>query len=249
MNFSRKILLLSILLLSGPVIFAQSESNIDNKILYRKERSGFIMVHSGGFGVGYRSGKHKTYFRKFMWEVEGLNIKHPKEHKTQSYYENSKNFIYGKLNSFFAVRGGVGQQHILNGKPYWGGVEVRLFYFGGLSLGITKPIYLNIVKFDETTGQSYLSLERFDPNIHSVYDIYGKASFFKGFNKIGVYPGIYTKVGLSFEYGAEDTFLKALECGVFADCFYKNVPIMAFQKNQFLFANVYLSLHFGVRKN
>jgi hypothetical protein len=241
-------LILSLLNLSGLMIFAQSESNLDNKILYRKERSGFIMVHSGGFGLGYRSGKHKTYFRKFMWEVEGMNIKHPKEYKISSYYENSKNFIYGKLNSFFAVRGGVGQQHILNGKPYWGGVEVRLFYFGGLSLGIAKPIYLSIVKFKES-GEPYIVDERFDPDVHSITDIYGRGSFFKGFNKISVYPGIYAKIGLSFEYGTEDTFLKALECGFFADCFYKNVPIMAYQKNQFLFANVYLSLHFGKRKN
>lgn len=249
MAFFRKILMLSLLILSGTMIFAQSESNLDNKILYRKERSGFIMVHSGGFGLGYRSGKHKTYFRKFMWEVEGMNIKHPKEYKTRSYYENSKHFSYGKLNNFLAVRGGVGQQHILNGKPYWGGIEVRLFYFGGLTLGFTKPIYLYIVKFDDITGQSYLSLERFDPDIHLVTDIYGKGSFFKGFNKLSIYPGLYAKAGLSFEYGAEDTFLKALECGVFADVFYKNVPIMAYQKNQFLFVNIYLSLHFGVRKN
>jgi len=231
------------------MVFSQSESNLDNKILYRKERSGFLMVHSGGFGLGYRSGKHKTYFRKFMWEVEGLNLKHPKEYKVSSYYQNSKNFSYGKLNNFFAVRGGVGQQHILNGKPYWGGVELRLFYFGGLSLGIAKPIYLYIVKFDETTGQSYLELERFDPDLHYVTDIFGKGPFFKGFNKMGFYPGIYAKIGLSFEYGAEDTFLKSLECGVFADCFYRNVPIMAYQKNQFLFTNVYLSLHFGKRMN
>jgi len=184
-----------------------------------------------------------------MWEVEGLSIKHPKEYRISSYYENSKNFIYGKLNSFLALRGGVGQQHILNGKPYWGGVEVRLFYFGGLTLGFTKPVYLYIVKFNEITGESYLALERFDPDVHSVTDIYGRGPFLKGFNKLGIYPGIYAKVGLSFEYGAEDTFLKALEFGVFADCYYRNVPIMAFQKNQFLFPNVYLSLHFGKRKN
>jgi len=249
MNVFRKILILSLLILSGLMVFAQSESNLDNKILYRKERSGFIMVHTGGFGLGYRSGKHKTYLRKFMWEVEGLSIKHPKEYKVSTYYENNKNFIFGKLNNFFVVRGGVGQQHILNGKPYWGGIEVRLFYYGGLSLGITKPIYLYIVKFDELTRESYLSLERFDPDVHLITDIYGKGPFFKGFNKIGVYPGIYAKVGLSFEYGAEDTFVKALECGVFVDCFYKNVPIVAYQKNQFLFTNVYLSLHFGKRKN
>lgn len=249
MNCFVKILPLLLTMCISDLIFAQSESNIDKKILYRKEKSGFIMVHSGGFGLGYRQGKHKTYFRKIMWEIEALNIKHPKEIKMSSYYENSRSFLYGKLNHFYVFRGGFGQQHILNGKPYWGGIEVRLFYYGGLDLGFTKPIYLYIVKFDEQTGESYLSLERFDPNIHYITDIYGRGSFFKGFNKIGFYPGIYAKIGLSFEYGADDRFVKTLECGVFMDAFYRSIPIMATQKNQFFFANVYLSLHLGKRKN
>lgn len=246
---SRKLFLTFILLmLSVGYLSGQSESNIDNKILYRREQTGFIMVHSGGFGLGYRNGKSKTYLRKFLWEVEGLNLRHPKEFKISSYYENTKNFVYGKLSSFYILRGGIGQQHTLNGKPYWGGVEVRMFYMGGLSLGFTKPQYMYIVKYDELTNDSYLDIERFDPDIHDIYNIYSRASFFKGFDHIGVYPGLFIKAGFSFEYGADDKFVKTLECGAFLDGFYKNVPIMAYQKNQFLYGNVYISLHFGKRK-
>ena len=249
MNGFHKIAVVLLLLLLSGSVAAQSESNPDGKILYRKERSGYIMVHTGGFGLGYRSGKHRTFKRKFMWEIEALNLKHPKEFKTTSYYENSKNFIFGKLNHFYILRGGVGQQHILNNKPYWGGVEVRINYFAGLSLGIAKPVYLYVVKYNEETGESYLALERFDPQTHYIGDIYGRGPFIKGFDGITVYPGAYGKVALSFEYGADDRFLKTLECGVFVDIFYKNVPIMAFQKTQFIFTNLYLSLHFGKRKN
>jgi len=236
------------LIISGGFVYSQSESNLDKKILFRREQTGFIMVHSGGFGLGYLNGKSKTYFRKFIWEVEGLNIKHPKEFKISSYYENSKNFIYGKLNSFYVIRGGVGQQHVLNGKPYWGGVEIRVFYMGGLSLGFAKPQYMYIVKYDPATGESRLDIERFDPNIHSITDIFSRASFFKGFNHITLYPGLFLKSGISFEYGSDDKFVKTLECGAFLDAFYKNVPIMANQKNQFLFVNLYIALHFGKRK-
>ena len=65
---------------------------------------------------------------------------------------------------------------------------------------------------------------------------------------MGIYPGIYAKIGLSFEYGADDKFVKSLECGIFADAFYKNVPIMAYQRNQFIFVNAYIGIHFGKRK-
>lgn len=245
----RKIIcLFTLLFISAGFVFGQSESNLDKKILFRREQSAFFMVHSGGFGVGYRNGKSRTYFRKFIWEVEGLNIKHTKEIKVASYYENSKNFVYGKLNSLYLLRGGIGQQHILNGKPYWGGVEVRVFYQGGVSLGFAKPVYLYIVKYNETTGLSYLNIERFNPSIHNITDIYSRAPFFRGFDQLSIYPGLYLKSGFSFEYGADDKIVKTIECGAFVDVFYKDVPIMAYQKNQFLFANVYLSFHIGKRK-
>ncbi len=244
----RNILLVFFLLFLTTSVFGQSESNIEKKILFRREQTGSIFIHSEGFGIGYHNGKSKTYLRKFMWEIEALNIKHSKEIKISSYYDNSKNFIYGKLNSFYTIHGGVGQMHTLNGKPYWGGCEVRLFYYGGISLGITKSQYLNIVKFNESTGEYYLVQERFDPAVHNITDIYSRGSYFKGFNHMGIYPGLYAKIGLSFEYGAEDKFVKTLECGVFADGFYKNVPIMAYQKDQFLFVNAYIGFHFGRRK-
>ena len=244
----RNIFLLIVILFLSTNVFGQSEPSIDNKILFRKEQTGSIMVHSGGFGIGYHNGKSVTFLRKFMWEIEVLSIKHPKEYKVSSYYQNSKNFIFGKLNSFYTIRGGVGQQHVLNRKPYWGGVEVRLFYYGGISLGITKAQYLNIVKIDEVTGNYKTVQERYDPAVHAITDIFSKGSFFKGFNYMGIYPGLYAKIGLSFEYGADEHFVKALECGVFADGFYKNVPIMAYQKNQFIFVNAYIGLHFGKRK-
>lgn len=242
------ILLIVVFLSFQDFTFSQSESNIDKKILYRKEHTGFIYVHSEGFGLGYRSGKSKTYFRKFIWQVDALSMKHPKEIKVTNSYDNNKSFIYGKLNNFYLLRGGVGQQHLLNSKPYWGGVEVRAFYSGGISLGFTKPIYLYIVKYNIDNGQHYLEIERSNPDNHAITDIFGKASFFKGFNRIGFYPGIFLKAGFSFEYGSDDKFVKTLECGAFVDCFYKNVPIVAYQKNQFLFANVYIAIHLGKRK-
>jgi hypothetical protein len=236
-----------LLLISAEFSYGQSETNLDKKILFRREQTGFIMVHSGGFGLGYRNGKSKTYFRKFIWEIDGLNIKHPKEFKIASYWQNSKNFIYGKLNELYVLRGGVGQQHVLNGKPYWGGVEVRIFYSGGLLMGFTKPQYMYIVNY-ESDGSYSFSIERFDPDIHDITTIYSRAPFFKRFDHIGVYPGAYAKAGLSFEYGADDKFVKTLECGAFLDAFYKNVPIMAKQKNNFLFLNVYIAFHLGKRK-
>lgn len=248
---TRKILILALILLfaAQTELQAQQESNPDHKILFRKEWSCYLLAHTGGWGFGYRNGKHKTYFRKRMWEAEFVTMKHPKEKRVISYYENSRSFIYGKLNSMYVLRGAYGVQKVLNGKPYWGGVELRWFMYGGVSLAITKPVYLYVVKYNEATGQNDVVAERYDPDKHFIGDIYGRGPYFKGFDHLSIYPGAYAKTGLNFEYGTADALLKAIECGVVLDAYAMPVPLMAYSAKQNLFLSLYLSVHLGKRKN
>ena len=232
------------------VLLSDTSSVNDTKILLRKERSGFIMIHTSGFGVGYRNGKHITGYKKRMFEVELMGMKHPKEVRTVNlYFENSKSFLYGKLNSFFLLHSGIGKQRIINSKPYWGGTELRYFYYGGLSLGFLKPVYLYILNETGVPYEYTLTVERYDPEKHFTENIFGRASFFKGFDKLTLMPGLYFKTGLNFEYGAFDESLKAIEAGVAVDAYLKDVPIMAFDKNRNIFISLYLSFHFGSRGN
>lgn len=208
------------------------------------------MIHTSGFGLGYRSGKHITGYKKRMFEIELTGMKHPKEIRTVNpYFENSKSYIYGKENSFLLVRAGIGKQKIINSKPYWGGVELRYFYYGGLSLGLLKPVYLYILHETSTPYQYNLSIEKYDPDKHFAENIFGRASYFQGFNKLKPMPGLYFKTGVNFEYGAYDESIKAIEAGVALDVYSKSVPIMAFVKNRNYFVSLYLSFHFGSRGN
>ena len=159
----------------------------DVNVLYRNESSFGIFGHTaGGIGIGYRRGQHVSGTRKRMLEVEAQNFKHPKEVKSvNSYFENSKGFNYGKLNSFFIIRPGVGFQNILYQKSDKKSVEIRYSYFLGASLAFAKPVYLEIVR-DPQDG--VVSTERYDPEVHSIDVIYGKAPFFKGVDKTKIYP-------------------------------------------------------------
>lgn len=222
----------------------------DSKVLMRKEKSGFFMLHTAGIGAGYRSGKHITGYKKKMFEVEITGMKHPKEIKSiNPYYENAKSFVYGKLNSLIIIRSGFGRQKVINSKPYWGGVELRYFYFGGISMGLLKPVYLYILYESSAPYVYNLQIERYDPDKHSTDDIFGRASFFHGFDKIKPLPGIYAKAGLNFEYGAYDETVKAVECGITIDAYPKPAPIMAFNTNKSVFLSLYISFHFGARSN
>jgi hypothetical protein len=168
-------------------------------------------------------------------------MKHPKEIKvTNRNYENSKPFVFGKLNFLMLFRGGVGMQRTLYSRGRHNGVEIRYLYSGGLTAGITKPVYLEIIKPDQLP-----QAEQYDPNKHDVFNIFGRAAFTYGFDKLKLYPGAYGKFGVSFEYGSGSTDVKTIETGVFADVFVREIPIMAYTENKSYFINLYVALTWG----
>jgi hypothetical protein len=216
----------------------------DLNVLYRNESSFGIYVHTaGGIGLAYRRGQHVTGKRKRMLEVEVQNFKHPKEVKTvNSYFENSKGFNYGKLNSFFLIRPGVGLQNVLYQKSDKKSVEIRYSYFVGATLAFAKPVYLEIVRDPQ---EGVVSTERYDPEIHSIDVIYGKAPFFKGADRTKIIPGGYAKLALSFEYADRYNAIKAVETGVVFDVYPKVLPMMAHNRNQQVFASLFLKIIWG----
>jgi len=219
----------------------------DLNVLYRNESSfGFYAHSAGGFGIAYRRGKHVTGKRKQMFEIEAQNFKHPKEVKSvNSYYDNSKGFVYGKLNSFLIIRPGVGFQNVLYQKGDKKSVEIRAHTFVGLDVTFAKPVYLEIIRPTADPLKYTISTERYNPDIHFTNNIYGKAPFFKGLDKTTIHPGLYAKFALSFEYADRYNAIKAIETGVVVDAYPWRLPMMAFNKNQYAYAQLYLKIMFG----
>lgn len=221
----------------------------DLNVLYRNESTFGLFVHSnGGVGLAYRRGKHVTGKRNRMFEIEAQNFKHPKEVKSvNTYYDNSKGFIYGKLNSVLIVRPGVGYQNVIYQKSDKKSVEIRFSYFVGATLAFAKPVYLEIIRETAVNGllSTTVSTERYDPNRHFTENIYGKAPFFKGIDRTAIYPAGYGKLALSFEYADRYNNIKAIETGVVADVYPKAIPIMAFNKKQQVYFSLYLKLIWG----
>jgi hypothetical protein len=224
------------------------ENGEDLKVLYRNESSFGLFVHSaGGIGMGYRRGFHVHGTRKRMFEIEAQNFKHPKEIKSvNGYYDDSKGFIYGKLNSILLIRPGVGFQNILFEKNEKKNVEIRFSYFVGGTLAFAKPVYLEIISKDPSDPSIIIiSTEKYDPEEHFPSEIYGKAPFFRGVEKMKVYPAGYGKIALSFEYGKRYNQIKAIEVGAVADIYPFAPPMMAFSKKQQVFVSLYLKMVWG----
>ena len=238
-------------LIPGSLI-AQEESETDttpDNVLFEKQWTLGLLVHSNGWGAKYRSGKNITFLRQRMWEVEYTTYKSPKEIRViNPMYADSRSYIYGKLNSVSFIRGGIGFQHILNRKPYWGGIQLSFLYYGGLSVGITKPTYLYII-YVQSLYDYEIREEKYNPEIHFVENIYGRGSFLAGITQLGFYPGVYLKSGLEFEFGTKNKRINSLEAGATFDFSPIAMPIMAYNPKQMYFITLYVGFSLGKRHN
>jgi hypothetical protein len=228
-------------------LFSQSaltaiEQGQDVNVLYRNEAVGALTAHSRGFGASYKRLKHVTGTRKKFLEVDVLNMRHPKEYKV--HYDgkgSTKGFYYGKLNSIFLIRSGIGFQNTLYERAERKSVEIRCSYSIGPSLTFAKPV--NLYVFVE--NQKDPVIRQYDPDVHKLDNIAGRAPFIYGFDKTKIYPGAYGKLSFSFEFADYSNEVKAIETGVVADVYPVAVPTMAKYKKEQFFLTLYISFVFG----
>ncbi|MBL0095611.1 MAG: hypothetical protein IPP46_03305 [Bacteroidetes bacterium] len=242
-------LVLLISLLGIRVSFAQPNPNefVEEKpVLMKNEATGGINFHTSGWGVQFRRSINLTGYKKLMFEGDFVGMKHPKEIKSVNQaFDNARSYVFGKKNSFHILRAGVGRQKTFFSKGDRNGVEIRAVYSGGLSLGILKPVFLNILEPTGTFGEFVVVTERYNPDEHFIDNIYGRAPFTEGLDRIFFRPGGYVKAGVNFEYAPFFEDVKALEIGIIADIYPKEIPIMAFTDNKQIFVSFYLTLMYG----
>ncbi len=239
-------------LLGGLIVMSQTDippDTLPENVLLEKQWCVGAIIQTNGWGLKFRKGHNATVLRQNMWEVEFSTYKSSKEIRSiNPFYADSRSFFYGKLNYLWFFRGGVGQQRILNKKPYWGGIQLSWLYYGGFSLAVTKPVYLYIIYKNGIYPDDFRE-EQYDPEQHELYDIYGRGSFLAGFSKLGLHPGVYVKTGLDFEFGIKNRAISSLEVGAQFDYSPIPVPIMAYNPEQSFFLTLYVSVMFGKRYN
>jgi len=249
------ILLICFLFLQAIFNFSYSQQeqiegydSISDRVLLKKELTGGVTLHVLGLGANFRKGVNKTYFNSRIFEIEVVSLKHPKQIRLiNPYYYNAKSFVYGKLNHVYILRAAYGFKKLLNRKPYWGGIELRVLYMGGVSVAFAKPVYLYF--WDETI--TFIKEEKYNPDnpYHDEEYIYGRAPFVNGLGELKVYPGLFVKAGLNFEFGALNSKIRALEVGGVAEYFPIAIPIMAFNPEQSFVLTFYLNFSLGKRYN
>lgn len=245
----KRILYIFLALLPSVICFSQSttqaiENGNDPNVLYRNEMSFGVFAHSRGLGINYMRAKHVTGTRKQLFEVEVLNLKHPKEIKISVNTDNSKRFVYGKLNSVLLFRSGVGYQTTLYRRSDRKSVEIRSSYYVGGNLTFAKPNYILVYR-ETFAGNKYQESVKYNPAIHTIDSISGKGPLVDGLSEMKIYPGFYAKANLSFEYAPFSNKVKAIETGIIFDYYPKALPMMAHNPAENYLVTLYVGFVFG----
>lgn len=238
-------------LLPAQNIDIQSENDkpLEERLVYTRQNSYKIAIHTQGFGAGFKVGKIKSTHLTRNWKGEVVSLRSLKEIKavTLSQY-NARPFIYGKLNYAYVLRFGWGEDRLIYGKPYWGGIEMRWTYSVAASLALLKPYYYYVVDYQPTASGDYVETieeHTFEPGLN----ILGRAAFTKGIGQTKVSPGLNASLGLSFDLAKSRTRIQALDVDIIAECFPMGVSIMDSERNKRFFITLMLSYNFGSRFN
>lgn len=235
------------LIIAGFSSYGQELDRSPKEVIFKKENSGFFELRSNGWGIGYRTGTFKTGFKKKTWDISFSVVKDIKQFKVPPLGTSFGNrYFYGKMIHFYNFKALYGNQKVITTKPYWGGVEIRKFFFYGANIGVGVPIYVYVYNYDDGSG---VSLEKFDANKHDYQDIYSKGPFTKGFHETKIYPSLSFKSGVNIEYGLLSQITKSVEVGATLDIYPIPVQIMALNNPKYAMFSIYLGFHFGKRYN
>lgn len=257
---------LMLTLISG-VTFAQGtfqprlEAEERKGIIYDKELVFDIFkMHTNGFAIGVNFGTIRTYYKTRFFHAGFGELKHAKEVRSNLDRNNatgglSRSFIYGKQNNMFVLRGGYGEKRYLSEKAAKRGVAVGISYMAGPSLGLLKPYYLEVLSSEFGGGPfaTTASIKYSEENAESFlnpWNIFGASGWSKGLSEISLIPGVQAQFALHIDWGAFDEFVKAVEVGIMADLYFRQVPIMVDLpgvENSPFFLNLFVNLQFGKR--
>ncbi|MBL7748338.1 MAG: hypothetical protein JNM19_12960 [Chitinophagaceae bacterium] len=226
-------------------LIKQSEEGV---LVYSRQSIFGFQFRTNGYGAFYELGRMKTNRKTNIYRIDITEIKHPKEEKLQAggiFFGNP--FVYGKINNFYQVTLGFGQQHILGQKGNKNGVAVSAIYNGGLAIGLLRPYYIEAA--DPNTGQSkVIKYSSADSSLFLGPTILGSGGLSKGWGEMKIKPGAFLKTALRFDYGRFNEVVSGLEIGLSGEFYASKIPQMVDQKERQFFIQGYISILFGRRK-
>jgi hypothetical protein len=235
-----------------------------------EEMSGGFRLNTDGWSFMLERGFIKSYDGRtnFLW-IDISEKKHPREFKQlnesfATFFPNETAplpYKFGKINNFYQFKIGFGQKRQLTGKLDKRNVVIHWTYGAGVSLGLLKPYYLDVLTVE---GNGDLSREEgnyYDEEFKPYYEndivvigqavqinaIVGSTFFTKGFGETKIKPGLAGRSGFYFDFAPNKRSFLGIEIGASLEVYPSPIEIMAQTDNKSTFINLYLDARFGKR--
>lgn len=220
---------------------AQEHAADETATLMRRDVVAGLNFNTHGWGIAFFYGFQKNYKYKNTIGFTFTNIRHEKEHKIYGDLSNSKGYYYGKLNSLVSLRPTFGGKLVLFKTRRESGIEISAKWHLGPSLGLLKPVYLRIDKYNAPPVD-----ERYDPTLHNHGNIASRSAWIKGLGDAKFIPGAFGKFAFDFDFSRIRSTVSGGEIGVMVDYFFSdNIELLYKNPTSNLFTCLYLQFNFG----
>ena len=247
----------SLLLSAQEVLLPRAFETANVGIVYDREVSFPVTLHTNGFHVGLNFGTLKTYYKTSYWGGTIGHLKHPREFKQSDgvagLRRGASGFIFGKQRSLIPVRVYKGWKRYYSGKDRRRGVAVGTAFELGATAGLAKNYLLQVAARDGggliNNQPRFISYDEDPEDFLTRGRIEGAGGLRRGWSDLKIYPGVNAKAAVHLDWGAYDEFMRGLEAGIMVDAFAANVELLTPPANNTpLFVNFYVALHLGQRK-
>ena len=130
-------------LFSLSAIFLQAQKVVDLRdYQYKHEASAGLRLQTNGFTILGEYGWIKDIHRTRLLQLEYsyyVDFRQKKQHSLQG----GSDYLFGLQNRFHTIRVAYGFKRTIADKAKLNGVRLSAVFFGGISLGLLKPYYLN----------------------------------------------------------------------------------------------------------
>lgn len=182
-------------------------------------------------------------------QVQCGNLKSKREHKVDNtLYQDSKPYVFGKLNNLYTLHLGLQYQRILFEIRRKNGVQISFLASGGGVLGKLTPNYVYLRDPYLTDNSIKPTLEKYDPENQFPQYVYGRASYFEGWDESSRLCGYYGDMSFFFDIARREKFTFGLKLGGRIDHFSDSFVLFYRGADYQTFTSLYTSIIIGLNK-
>ncbi len=202
-------------------------------------------LHTRGLGGGFEVFWRKRYSHNLTTGFFVSSFKDLRQIKISNQFVDRRTqpYVYGKLHHVVLLGLTGGRRQVIARRNDPMAIEVAAVFQGGVLGAVLIPTYLEIVHYDPVTQAISFSVERYDPLVHvDQRYIAGGVPWTYGLRKASWMPGLYGQAAMAFGLPSYWSAQFSLRMGVDLMAFPAPLPLMAYIKNEQIFAVLFLSV-------